>query len=269
MERLGWWLCAGLSMLGAQGSDETVDGRMRDEAGADREDGWFGAVLHESRIAYPLVVDAWQAVGEHLFDDEEDGVCVRYVHGSDRDRWIDVYFYPAGPLSEAQFVQAARSEAELIRDAHLQAGYSGFDMGRLRSFSFTGGNGMAVDGHALDLAYAIDGVRYSSAMTLLLDRLYFIKARYSVQASTLARRQAREQLQAFSAHLQSRVAILSVGDHDAAGRSFPSRSADALGGDGWPGAVPADMREIRLEYRRPQAHPSPVTTVRTAELSAG
>lgn len=269
MERLGWWLCAGLEKLGAFESDGAGDAAMSDDAVDDPAGMLFGGVLRESRIAYPLAVDAWQAVGEHLFEEQEDGVSVRYMHGNDRDRWVDVYFYPAGTLSSAQFLQAAQAEAELIRQAHLQAGYMDFDMGRLRSFSFADGDGRTLDGCALDLAYTVDDVRYSSAMTLLLDRLYFVKTRYSIEESKLSRREAREQLQAFMARLQPRLAIANTGD--GAG-SLPGQLAGLASGAsqrGEAGDVPPGMRELRLEYHRPYADPLPVSGTRTAELSVG
>lgn len=271
MERLGWWLCAGLAKLGALDSAETSEAATCvDAADVDSVRMLFGEVLRESRIAYPLVVDAWQAVGEHLFEEQEDGVSVRYVHGADRDRWIDVYFYPAGVLSAAQVAEAALAEAELIREAHLQAGYTGVEPGRLRSFAFAGGDGKAVDGNALDLAYTIDGVRYSSAMTLLLDRLYFVKARYSIEEAKLSRRDAREELQAFTARLQPRLEITNVGDgigswaDPLAGMAFSGMAASI---DGWAGDIAPDMRELRLEYARPHADPLPAPDARTAELS--
>jgi len=265
MERLGWWLCAGLAKLGAHDSDGEDDAATSGDADVDPVELLFGG-LRESRIAYPLVVDAWQAVGEHLFEEPQDGVSVRYVHGSDRDRWIDVYFYPAGTLDSVQVTQAARSEAEQIRGAHVQAGYTGFDMGRVRSFCVAGSDGRTIDGNALDLAYTADGLRYSSAMTLLFDRLYFVKARYSIEESRSSRRDAREQLQDFAARLQSRVAIASIGDGwpgDLAGAAF------AGGLEAWAGELPPDMRELRLEYPEPQAESLHAPAARAVELSAG
>ena len=266
MERLGWWLCAGLAKLGAFETDGAGDAAVSDDAVDDPADMLFGGVLRESRIAYPLAVDAWQAVGEHLFEEQEDGVSVRYMHGTDRDRWVDVYFYPAGTLSDAQFLQAVQTEAELIREAHLQAGYADFDLGRLRSFSFADGDGRMLDGSALDLAYTVDDVRYSSAMTLLLDRLYFVKTRYSIEESKLSRRDAREQLQAFVARLQPRLAIVNIGDGAGA---LPGQLAELASQCGEAGQVQPGMRELRLEYDRPYADPLPLPGARTAELSVG
>lgn len=271
MERLGWWLCAGLAKLGALESDAADAAATGGEvADVDSAATLFGGLLRESRIAYPLVVDAWQAVGEHLFEEQEDGVSVRYVHGADRDRWIDVYFYPAGALSAAQVAEAALAEAGLIRQAHLQAGYTGFDLGRLRSFSFTGADRKAVDGNALDLVYVSEGVRYSSAMTLLLDRLYFVKARYSIEESKLSRRDAREQLQDFTARLQPRLAISNIGDGAGSWRDPLVGMSSPGAPDAWvDGDIAHDMRELRLYYHAAPAHSAPVPGVRTAELSVG
>lgn len=270
MERLGWWLCAGLAKLGALDADDSDEAAScADASGLDPAAMLFGGMLRESRIAYPLAVDAWQAVGEHLFEDPEDGVSVRYVHGEERDRWIDVYFYPAGALDGALVAQAAAAEAELIRQAHRQAGHANFDLGGLRSFSFAGGDGRSVDANALDLAFTADGVRYSSAMTLWLDRLYFIKARYSIEESKLSRRDAREQLQQFVARLQPRVNIVNLGDGDA---SLPGQLAGLGCVDGRMQEVPQDiapdgMRELLLQYERPQSPPMPGPGARTVELS--
>jgi hypothetical protein len=150
-----------------------------------------------------------------------------------------------------------RMEVELIRQAHQQAGHTAFDMGRQRSFCFPRDDGDVMDGQAFDLGYATDGVHYSSAMTLLLDRLYFVKARYSIEQSRLSRRDTREQLQAFVAELQPRLAISSAGE-DAP--ELPSHA---------PAAAAAGMREIRLEYHAPDAHPARAPATRSAELSTG
>ena len=83
-------------------------------------------VRHASSIR--CVSMAGIAVGEHLFDEQEYGVAIRYAHGEDRDRWIDVYFYPAGALDEVAIrgrgapgsrpdpAGARRSTASGIRD---------------------------------------------------------------------------------------------------------------------------------------------------------
>jgi hypothetical protein len=267
VERLAFWLCAGLTSLRVGGASANASA-SGSASGASFETGdaaLLGGELRESRIFYPLRVDDWQAVGEHLFDEQEYGMSVRYAHGRDRDRWIDVYFYPAGALSAIEFVAAARQEAEMIQQAHADAGYADFDMGKLRDFTFSS-SGQSVEGLVLDLSYAAHGTAYSSAMTLLLERLYFVKARFSIEQQTLSRREAREQLLAFTARLQPRLTILNTGN------ALPSLDYVAAGGSdsyGQPQPMAAtDRREIRLQYR---ADPVPFAVTRPAyeEADAG
>lgn len=248
MEQLAFWLCAGLASRRVGGASAAAD-RASATCDTSGEDGFIGGLLRESRILYPLRVSDWQAVGEHLFEAQEHGMSVRYAHGADQDRWIDLYFYPAGGLSVLQFVTAADHEATLIRQAHALAGHADVDMGPLRDFSFRGSDGGRVEGLVLDLAYAVDGVAYSSAMTLLLDRLYFIKARLSIKQQSFSRRAAREQLQAFTASLQPRLTIVSTGDMLP---SFGQRGRNA-GDTARCRERAGDRREVRLHYRRDPA----------------
>jgi len=241
MERWGSWFREGLASLGLSGSSG-------DAANAGDEDQQndalrAGPLPRATRIVYPLRVDGWDAVGEHLFDEQEYGVAIRYAHGEDRDRWIDVYFYPAGALTPSQFADAARLEADLIRQAHDEARHPGFAMGALETFG-TGLDGAAVnladEGIAVDLQFESDGTAYSSAMVLLLDRRYFVKARYSVAQAVLSRAQTREALGDFVLRLQSRLSIESVGE--GWGQGLPERTR-----------VDADTRELRLEFDSPDS----------------
>ena len=59
-------------------------------------DEFLGGVVAESRILYPLQVGSWMAESEHRYPDQRLGVSVRYVDNL-KQRWIDLYFYPAGP----------------------------------------------------------------------------------------------------------------------------------------------------------------------------
>ncbi|MFL6591254.1 MAG: hypothetical protein ACJ8GK_00920 [Luteimonas sp.] len=207
-----------------------------------------------TRIVYPLRVDGWDAVGEHMFDEQEYGVAIRYAHGQDRDRWIDVYFYPAGALTKSQFAHAARLEADLIRQAHDEARHPDFAMGALETFG-TGLDGAAVnladEGIAVDLQYRADGTDYSSAMVLLLDRRYFVKARYSVAQAGLSRAETREALGDFVLRLQARLSIESVGE--GWGQSLPERTR-----------IDADTRELRLEFDSPDA--ADITTAKRRDV---
>ena len=240
MERWGSWFREGLASLGWAGSAgdaaNAVDGQQGDAMHG-------GPLPRATRIVYPLRVDGWDAVGEHLFEEQEYGVAIRYAHGEDRDRWIDVYFYPAGALTKSEFAAAARLEADLIRQAHHEAGHPGFQMGALDAFG-TQWSGetvrLADDGIAVDLQYRGEGTTYSSAMVLLLDRQYFIKARYSVEQAMSSRVQTRVTLGDFVLRLQSRVSIQSVGHGWGEGLLEPAR-------------IEAGSRELRLDFEAPDS----------------
>jgi hypothetical protein len=53
---------------------------------------FLGGFLKETRVLYPLRIGDWEAQGEHLYEQQELGASVRYVHQGDKDRWIDLYF---------------------------------------------------------------------------------------------------------------------------------------------------------------------------------
>ena len=77
---------------------------------------FLGGFLQESRILYPLTIGPWVARDEHLYEQAEAGASVRYQHGDLRDRWIDVYFYPAGVVPDERDTSAsllARADAAL------------------------------------------------------------------------------------------------------------------------------------------------------------
>lgn len=229
MERLGQWFREGLASLGMSGESGDAGNAGAHGTGDGHADGT--TLPYASRIVYPLTVGAWEAVGEHLFEEQEYGVAVRYAHGADRDRWIDVYFYPAGILTGAEFDEAAQLEADLIRQAHDESGHEAFDMGPLDHFGY---------GVTVDLEYDVDGIVYSSAMVLLLHDLYFVKARYSVERQTLSRSQTREAVEAFITRLRAQLSIASVGAGWGDGVAFADRRK--------PGSA---LREIRLDYTDP------------------
>lgn len=252
MERWGLWFREGLASLGMSGGSGDGD----NASGHDTADGHASdaALPRASKIVYPLTVGAWEAVGEHLFEEQEYGVAVRYAHGADRDRWIDVYFYPAGMLSGPQFEEAARLEVDLIREAHDAAGHAAFDIGPLERLRPDAGDSEAVtDGVAVDLEYDVDGVVYSSAMVLLLHDLYFVKGRYSVERQMSTRRQTRDAVEAFIAQLRKQLTIASVGAGWGDGVAFAERRK--------PGS---SLREIRLDYGDP-----PLGDATTGTVPAG
>jgi len=177
---------------------------------------FLGGFLRETRIVYPLQLGEWKAVYEHLYEPQESGVSVRYMHGADADRWIDLYFYPAGVISPEQFDKIAGMEREELRQAHLQQGLPAPDIAALRRFSFDvpahDGKREEKGGVATDFEYSVDGQTKSSAMTLMLENMYLIKGRFSAAAATLSRKQAADTLEALMAQLLPRVSIKSTGE---------------------------------------------------------
>lgn len=240
MTRLGLWLGVGMSLLGVQDMSGATE-QASNDAGDAQQQPLLGGVLQQSRIQYPLQVGEWNAIAEHLYDDQQHGVSIRYAHGEDRDRWIDMYFYPAGHLSSSQFAEVAHDEADGIRLAHREAGSTAVDMGALRSFSPDGDAATAIEGVAMDMGFTCDDIAYSSAMILTLDRLYFVKARYSIEEARLSRGDTLQQLRDFVTTLQPRLTVRSV---VAGGTAMGSLNGEAFGS-----STPDGLREIRLDYR--------------------
>jgi hypothetical protein len=176
---------------------------------------FLGGFLKETRIVYPLQLGQWKAQGEHLYEDQRFGVSVRYLDPGEKGSWIDLYFYPAGVLPEEEVGRIAGLERDGIRQAHAKDGQPP-DLGDLGRFAFTNasseGKGEERHGYAFDLTMDDDGRAFSSAMTLLVDRLYFIKGRYSVPADRDSRARTREKLQHFMAQLLPRLEISSSGE---------------------------------------------------------
>ena len=210
MVRHGWWLgvCLALVMPSATAADPPA-------TPADAKRPFLGGFLRETRIVYPLQLGEWKAQGEHLYEDQRFGVSVRYADPDDQRSWIDLYFYPAGVLSEEDVGRVAGIERDGIRQAHAQDGQPP-DMGELGTFSFTvpssEGKEEERQGYAFDLTMDEDGKAFSSAMTLMADRLYFIKGRYSVPFEKASRAATRERLQQFMAQLLPRLEITSSGE---------------------------------------------------------
>ena len=239
MTRLGLWLGMGMTLLGVQDMAAAPAGHATDDVGDAEQQSLPGVWLQQSRILYPLAVGEWGATAEHLYEDQQHGVSIRYAHGQDRDRWIDLYFYPAGQLSSRQFAEMAHDEADGIRLAHRQAGNTAVDMGALQSFSPEAG-AANVEGVAMDMGFTCEDIRYSSAMTLTLDRLHFVKARYSIEEARLSRRDTLQQLQAFVTALQPRLTLRSA---------FGAAALGQMDGAAVDSTLSAALREIRLDYR--------------------
>ncbi|RDZ29423.1 hypothetical protein [Lysobacter silvisoli] len=219
----------------------------------------LGGFLRETRVVYPLRVGKWQAMDERRYDRQEFGVSVRYTYGSRRDRWIDVYFYPAGLLSQTEFEQAALEERDaLLQIGRQPGGYESMDMGELQAFASARGRGDGSNGRSVDLAYTHQGERKHSAMTLQLDRMYLIKGRYSVAAKSSSRAQARSTLEDFVGDLSRKLTLASTGrcwdplpiETLQAGTPAPQGALSTLAKDGVDSAY---LMSDRVIAREPQS----------------
>ena len=218
LHKLSPWLLSLLLVSTSAGAQNPPADRPVENETISAEDKapFLGGFLKETRILYPLQLGRWKAVGEHLYEQQELGVSVRYAHGDDVDRWIDLYLYPAGVLSDTQFEQAAQIERDQILQIQGQpGGHGAIDMGTLQRFSFAvpgeERNQPRKQGYVVDMSYAREGETWNSVMTLLLDRLYFVKGRFSIAENRMSRRRARKLLEDFVGELSSRLEIVSSG----------------------------------------------------------
>lgn len=290
---------------------------------------FLGGFLRETRIVYPLTLGEWKAVGEHRYDDQASGVSVRYGHGDDSDRWIDMYFYPVGTLSDEQVAVLAGQERDALKQAWLQGpDAKEGDVSVLHAIALKprgkGNKDKRIAAYSVDLTYAHEGSRRNSAMVVLFDRLYMVKARFSVQDAAFSRPKARKLLEEFTANLAPQLTFSSIGgcwmplpieplaaDKPAPdgsllsmqtngqatefvyadrvlardpqsisakaamliGMSMQNRMFDGCDGSGGSDTidphVPEGMREIRVEYRAPNATPAPARPARPARSGVG
>lgn len=179
---------------------------------ARAESPFLGGFLKETRVIYPLRIGGWQAQGEHLYEQQELGASVRYMHNRDKDRWMDLYFYPAGILTNERLVEAMQSTLEEMR---LSAGYSAADVDPVKPVVFTKGGGaqkQKITGYTTSMRLVREGQTYHSAMAMLVSDLYFIKGRFSVEEKSLSRRGAQKQLEKFMAAVVGESTLRSTGD---------------------------------------------------------
>lgn len=210
--RLGLLLSAGLLFAGIGGA-VAAEVVPRDQA--DAAPPFVGGFLKETRILYPLRHEGWEAQGEHLYDVQALGASVRFVDSKHTDRWIDLYFYPAGVLSPEDFTAAMQHEREvLLAAAQPGASYSDMELGSTQQFDYRtpdGEKGEKTIAYSVDMQMVRDGRLVHSAMTLQLDRLYYVKGRMSTPEHDLSRRAVRRKLEEFVTGLAGKLEITSTG----------------------------------------------------------
>lgn len=218
------WLLGLMGGASAMGQDATAtpgSPSNAETAKAEAPMPFLGGFLRETRILYPLKFGQWSAVEEHRYDDPKDGVSVRYQHGSDTDRWADVYFYPVGVLSEDEVRQVAEGERRGLQQVWLQGpDAKDDDISELRRYTF---KPKAVPdekadkkpeprtAYAVDLTYDSKGDLRNSAMVVLFQQMYMLKTRYSVKHQAAPRQALLKELEQFTNDLAREVSIASTG----------------------------------------------------------
>ncbi|MET0814060.1 MAG: hypothetical protein ABWX88_02600, partial [Pseudoxanthomonas sp.] len=208
-------LLASMALVGAPlaWGQETSASVVEDSG---RETAFLGGFLKETRVIYPLRIGQWEAQGEHLYQEQELGASVRYIHHKEKDRWIDLYFYPAGVLTEAQFATVVDGTLEGIGLSSGQAGgYSEVDIGEPVRMALTTGGGKErreVAAYSSSMRLVRDGKTYHSAMVMLVDQLYFFKGRFSAEEKSLSRPATLKQLEGFMESVLRETTVRSAGD---------------------------------------------------------
>ncbi|MEL1263615.1 hypothetical protein [Pseudoxanthomonas putridarboris] len=205
-------LLLGPAIAAAQDRGTSVSSAQQAEA-ASQQDGapFLGGFLTETRILYPLAVGDWEARGEHRYEQAEMGVSVRYQHRVHRDRWVDIYFYPAGVLPQGRLLEEAKGTLEGVRQ---HGGYSRAEIAPLRGYAIATGSGKQrrqLPAYAVSMSLQRDGKDYSSAMVLLAKDLYFIKGRFSAEADALKPARVQSRLQALMEPLVRQTSLFSTG----------------------------------------------------------
>lgn len=207
-----WWLLCAMFCCGSGLAQQAEE-----QPYAERP--FLGGFLQESRVVYPLRVGEWQAQGEHLYERPELGASVRFQQPAQADRWVDVYFYPAGLLSPERLDQDIAATVEGIRQHATGAGgYQHLEVGAVESFEIEiAGEGEGEEKRMLParlvaLRFEKDGKAYHSALVMLVKDLYYLKGRFSAEASALTMQQVRQQSQALISELARQTHLRSTGD---------------------------------------------------------
>jgi hypothetical protein len=255
-KRLACLLRAGLCAWAATGLPALAGQAEAEEAAVDvgRNLPFLGGFLRETQVLYPVEVDGWRVLGEHLYENPRDGASVRYGR-EDSAAWIDVFVYPAGVLDGEAFARAAGAERDSLRQARLQSGDQAPELSALLPFASTRDpEGGIPSAYSLDGSIHVRGQTYDTAMTIALDRMHFVKGRMSRASGEGTREQLRGELEAFMRVLAPRLQIRG------SGLCWDAPLGDGRHGRDVPGCVGPDapdlepgpgMRRIRIEYPPP------------------
>lgn len=177
---------------------------------------FLGGFLKETRVVYPLRIGKWEAQGEHRYEQQELGASVRYMHAEQKDRWMDLYFYPAGVLPESRLASDVDSTLEEIRLSTGRAGrYSEVDIAAALPITLQAGAGKhkrKIAARSASMRLVRDGAAYHSAMVMLVLDLYYVKGRFSVEEKALSRKGTQKQLEKFMAGVVRESEVRSTGD---------------------------------------------------------
>lgn len=174
---------------------------------------FLGGFITESRVLYPLKVQGWEARDEHRYEEAGLGVSVKYVDPAHEQRWLDIYFYPAGVLSDEQVSESFAATLRGI-EAAAQDRYSRFTIGKRGTFEIARGQtseSPRITGHSVQMDVSLDQRELSSAMAMLLTDLYFVKGRLTVAADGATPAQVRAQLESLMSELVRRSEFRSTG----------------------------------------------------------
>lgn len=204
---------------------------------------FLGGFLRETRIVYPLRIGAWEAIGEHLYDAAELGASVRYQMQDHDERWIDVFFYPAGAVPPARLQEAGLAVVGEVAEAAAQKGWTDIEAGPLRAFTMQLPGEAPLDARSADFRL-VRQEPVHSAMVLAIHRMYYVKGRFTVAATAMERDATRRFLEGFMSELLAATYIGSTGgcgaappvEHLPAGLPPPAGAVMSVGegdGDAW------------------------------------
>lgn len=179
---------------------------------------FLGGFITESRVLYPLRLGDWQAQDEHRYDDPAYGVSVRYRDEKHPQRWLDVYFWPAGKLPpEALRAVIDGTARELAGMAGRPDYYDDIRVGAPEALELQHGDAAKAAGKAATPAWLLplqstrQGQQYLSELGLFVRDMYFVKLRYSAPAADVSAAALRGESTALLQALERQVGIINTG----------------------------------------------------------